>query len=262
MSDWLHEDVLEPPAARRYCGHCGDALVDAGCVPCSTAQADTADKPKASMPARPTFGMAVWLYCILVATFLPYAMVGYDDTLAFQFGVQNAVQILDAIIVLGFAAYCWQATWPLFKTVPIVWCLSAIPTGVITVSIAIAFIAIAVMLTGVEEIMVIQPAFDAGYGWAFIFLTVVAQPAIIEELAFRGVIFDGLRSTLSDRETVIVTALLFMVLHMSAVAFPHLLIMGLLLGWIRLKSGSLWPCILLHATHNALVIAYEYRVTL
>lgn len=261
MSEWLHEDVLERTAAQ-YCGRCGDALVDASCAACKPDPADTTDGPTIKMPARPTFGMALCLFGILIVTFLPYATVGYDSTLEFHFGVQNAIQIMDAIVVLGFALVCWQATWPLFKTVPIVWCLSAISTGVITVSIAISFVAIAVMLTGVDEIMTIQPAFNAGYGWVFIFLTVVAQPAIIEELAFRGVIFDGLRTTLSDRETVVVTALLFMVIHMSPVAFPHLLIMGLLLGWMRLKSGSIWPCILMHATHNALVIAYEYRVTL
>ncbi len=29
--------------------------------------------------------------------------------------------------------------------------------------------------------------------------------------------------------------------------------LGLLLGWVRLKTGSLWPCIFLHAVFNGLV---------
>ena len=31
------------------------------------------------------------------------------------------------------------------------------------------------------------------------------------------------------------------------------LILGFALGWVAIKTNSLWPCILLHALHNGLV---------
>lgn len=33
-------------------------------------------------------------------------------------------------------------------------------------------------------------------------------------------------------------------------------------AWIRLKSGSIWPCVLMHATHNAIIQKFFDRVTI
>ena len=34
-----------------------------------------------------------------------------------------------------------------------------------------------------------------------------------------------------------------------------------LMGWLRLKSGSLWPCAMLHASHNLLIQAIFDDIT-
>jgi len=34
-----------------------------------------------------------------------------------------------------------------------------------------------------------------------------------------------------------------------------------ILGWLRLKSGSLWPCALLHASHNLFIQAILDEMT-
>lgn len=263
MNDWLNEDVPDRPAVR-YCGKCGAALMpgDAGCAPCIQAEADAIEQPAVVADERPGFKMAMVLFGILLASFLPFILVHVDDDLQFSFAIEHAVQVFDALVVLGFVAYCWQAMWPLFRTIPIAYCLAALPTGVITLTIATVFVWVITRVTGIEDqSYYIQPAFAAGYGWAYLILSIVVQPAIIEELAFRGIIFNGVRTVLSDRETIVVTALMFMVLHIAAMAvFPFLFLMGLVLGWMRLKTGSLWPCILLHAAHNGLVLLYEYQV--
>ena len=37
--------------------------------------------------------------------------------------------------------------------------------------------------------------------------------------------------------------------------------MAFVMGWLRLKSGSLWPCALLHASHNLFIQAIFDRIT-
>jgi membrane protease YdiL (CAAX protease family) len=37
--------------------------------------------------------------------------------------------------------------------------------------------------------------------------------------------------------------------------------MGVFYGWVRLKSDSVWPCVLLHASHNAVIQAFFDRIT-
>ena len=201
MSDDLYEDV-SVPSASRFCGSCGAALMagDAGCAACIQAEADALDPPVTTLaPDRPNFAMAIWLFGLLVASFLPFAILSEDDDIGLVFTLQNAVQIVDTLAVLTFAFVCWQSVWPLIRKGPLLWCLAAIPTGMVTMALATGLIELATVLVGIEEFLYSEMAFEAGYGWAFLILTIVVQPAIIEELAFRGIIFDGLRTALSDR---------------------------------------------------------------
>jgi membrane protease YdiL (CAAX protease family) len=79
---------------------------------------------------------------------------------------------------------------------------------------------------------------------------------VIEELAFRGIMFGALlRAQFSPRETVLLTAFAFALLHLSIPSLVTHVPLGLYFGWLRQRSGSLWPGMLAHACHNAGVLA-------
>jgi membrane protease YdiL (CAAX protease family) len=84
-------------------------------------------------------------------------------------------------------------------------------------------------------------------------------PAVVEEIAFRGVIFGRLRGVLGEREAWLVQAALFSVLHLSPVIFPTHFVMGLIFGWLRMRTGSLIPGMILHAAWNAAIILLELK---
>ena len=77
---------------------------------------------------------------------------------------------------------------------------------------------------------------------------------IAEEILFRGYLFDALRKRWPDATTIIVTASAFAAIHFQLAQFPLLFAMGLVLGWARMKAGSLRLPILLHAANNSLVM--------
>ena len=81
-----------------------------------------------------------------------------------------------------------------------------------------------------------------------------------EELCFRGFLVSSLRTVLSAGWAAVVAALLFGVFH--EVMFPGRLMtstfMGLVLGWVRVRTGSVLPCIVLHAVHNGLLLSLSY----
>lgn len=89
-------------------------------------------------------------------------------------------------------------------------------------------------------------------------------PAVCEEAFFRGFLFSGLRTHLSSSRTVIVTAFAFGLFHviLAGGAAPERLLpstlMGLLLGWVSIRTGSLLPGILLHAVHNSLLMTIAH----
>ncbi|QDU64351.1 CAAX amino terminal protease self- immunity [Planctomycetes bacterium Pan216] len=93
----------------------------------------------------------------------------------------------------------------------------------------------------------------------------VLVPAIAEEFFFRGYFYRTLEPRLSAARTILVTAVLFGLFHVVSAQgilverlFPSLL-MGLALGWVRYRTGSIFPPMLLHACHNGLVVFLSFR---
>ncbi len=82
-------------------------------------------------------------------------------------------------------------------------------------------------------------------------------PALLEEVAFRGILFNRLQVVLGEREGWLVQAAFFSVLHLSPVIFVTHFAMGLIFGWLRMRTGSLIPGMILHAAWNAACILME-----
>ena len=80
-------------------------------------------------------------------------------------------------------------------------------------------------------------------------------PAICEELAFRGFIFGGLIRNRSRLRAVLITALMFGISHGVLQQSIAASLMGLLLGYVALKTGSVLPGILIHLVNNTLSIS-------
>ncbi|MBI3071072.1 MAG: CPBP family intramembrane metalloprotease [Deltaproteobacteria bacterium] len=90
----------------------------------------------------------------------------------------------------------------------------------------------------------------------FKLLALALLPAICEELAFRGLVLQGLRERLRPIPAAIISSLLFGALHLSPYRFAATFLLGLLLAALALRSRSLLPPILVHAAHNALAITF------
>ena len=83
--------------------------------------------------------------------------------------------------------------------------------------------------------------------------TAVAAP-IAEELLFRGLIARALAQRLRLPFAVVISAAMFSAFHYSLPQALPTFVLGLGLGLIALRSGSIVPGIVLHALNNAIVI--------
>lgn len=77
---------------------------------------------------------------------------------------------------------------------------------------------------------------------------------IVEESACRGIGFF-LMEPYGGRVAIAGTAVAFALAHGALLDLPWVLVTGLGLGYLRSRSGSLVPCVLLHATVNGVAIA-------
>ncbi len=101
-------------------------------------------------------------------------------------------------------------------------------------------------------------------GWLVVNVLLVALlPAIFEEIIFRGIILQGLRKTLSDSMAIVLSALMFAIMHTSLQQFIYPFLLGLILAWVATRTGSTFASMIIHFTNNFLVvlIAFIQNVT-
>jgi membrane protease YdiL (CAAX protease family) len=91
----------------------------------------------------------------------------------------------------------------------------------------------------------------------FAVLLTIAAP-LAEEMFFRGFVFGVLREKVGTAVGVVVSGALFGVIHLPSsplVSVGVLSIFGVLLCLLYLKTGSLLPCIALHAINNSIAFS-------
>ncbi|HYU16678.1 MAG TPA: type II CAAX endopeptidase family protein [Candidatus Acidoferrum sp.] len=89
---------------------------------------------------------------------------------------------------------------------------------------------------------------------AFKLLVIAIVPAVCEELLVRGAIARGLRPRLGMFAAALVSSAYFALLHGSLGRLPITFALGLVLAVATLRSGSLFPAVLIHAGNNAAVV--------
>ncbi len=89
-------------------------------------------------------------------------------------------------------------------------------------------------------------AFDALVSVAVI----AVAPGVLEEVVVRGVLLPSLVGRLGPAWAILASAFLFAAMHFDLYRFLFTFTIGLILGALRLRAGSLWPPIMAHVTLN------------
>ena len=88
-------------------------------------------------------------------------------------------------------------------------------------------------------------------------INVVIAASVFEELLFRGVMLQSLRR-FGDHFAVVTTSILFALMHGNLLQGPYALVLGLLIGYFVVYTGSLWTGIIMHAAHNLISVLFGY----
>jgi sodium transport system permease protein len=79
-------------------------------------------------------------------------------------------------------------------------------------------------------------------------------PAICEELLHRGVIAPSLAKRIGFWPGLLLSSLFFGASHFNLARLLPTTLLGFAAGYVRLRSGSLWPAMLLHFLYNACLL--------
>lgn len=90
----------------------------------------------------------------------------------------------------------------------------------------------------------------ANGGWSVLMLAILAP--VMEEVLFRGILLESVREKYSSGRAIVVSALMFGVIHVIPQQVVNAFVIGLILGFIYVRTDSLWPVIIIHALNNAM----------
>ena len=105
--------------------------------------------------------------------------------------------------------------------------------------------------------MVLEMASDQG---PLMFIALVIAAPILEELVFRGIMLDGLLRIYSPTKAIVVSSLLFGVIHLNPVQFVGGALVGGFMGWVYFHTRSVLATILIHASFNLTAFAESYFI--
>ena len=108
-------------------------------------------------------------------------------------------------------------------------------------------------LVGMQKMFTEPPLWQA--------LAVIAlAPAICEELAFRGFILSGFRHLGRKWRAILFSALLFGLAHGLLQQSMIACVVGVVIGYLAVQSGSIWPGIVFHLVNNSIGVLIS-RIT-
>jgi len=104
-----------------------------------------------------------------------------------------------------------------------------------------------------QQIKMLTKQFEAmPLGVAILMLGVT--PAICEELAFRGFLLSGLRRMGNKWGAIILASAFFGIAHGILQQSLGAFVVGIVIGYVAVKTGSLFPAMLYHFTHNTMAV--------
>ena len=107
-----------------------------------------------------------------------------------------------------------------------------------------------------EKIFVDLITAKHGFWISLLELAIVAP--LTEELLFRGLILRGFLSRYSAPTAVVVSAVLFGLMHLNPWQMITAVVLGLLLGWWFVRTRSLLPCLAGHALTNGSLLLSSF----
>jgi sodium transport system permease protein len=105
-----------------------------------------------------------------------------------------------------------------------------------------------------EQSFAVRPGAPPASWWAAL-LILGLLPAVAKEIAFRGFILRGLQRRFAPWTAIVLSSFLFALYHMNVFVLVPFFLLGLVLGVLAVRSGSLLPGMLLHLGCNTLLIA-------
>ncbi len=94
-------------------------------------------------------------------------------------------------------------------------------------------------------------------GFVISVISVAVAPALLEEFLFRGAIMGTLLK-FGKGFAIFTSALLFGLIHGNLVQIPFAFMVGIILGVLTIRTGSIWTAVIVHFLNNFISVCLDY----
>lgn len=254
-------EITEPQARCRYCG----APLIPGfyfCLACGTPYKPMESVLPPHRPIQPTEGMLIerkaphvwplfWTYLgvILFGSIAAFLMM--PDSQVGQIFFMEALLLIATAIWGGLH---WRALAVQFKRFGLHRWEAVVGVAALAPLLGINYLYHDWIREMFEGERLSEQVAEAQIPTAVAIITFCVLPAILEEIAFRGLLQHWLHIAVKPITALLLASALFAALHFSLVSFWYLFLVGMLLGWLRYRTGSLYPAMVVHFLHNLIVL--------
>lgn len=202
-------------------------------------------------------------------TMLP-ELLGIRDAYGSNALVQNGMYVFYSIFCVGGAAFL--ATYKMRKNSRhIILPVKKLSAGHTAIYVLVGFaccllanMATSVVLRffslfGIQMREVSEPPVTSVFGLFIAIMAMAVIPAVVEECSFRGALMQPLRSH-GDKTAILLSAIVFGAFHGNLQQIPFAFMVGLVLGFVTVKTGSIVPAMLIHFINNgnSVLVGYLY----
>jgi membrane protease YdiL (CAAX protease family) len=151
--------------------------------------------------------------------------------------------------VLGFGRFAWNEL--------------ALGCGLVIAGYMVIFVHnIALMLLGVDtQGEMIFEIFSQLESPVWLVLVGVVFAPLVEEIFFRGFLFQGFRARYGWVRGALLSSVVFGAAHLDPVAFIPTAVLGFVLSYVYHRTQTVWPGVLLHGVINAFGFCSIYVVS-
>lgn len=89
-------------------------------------------------------------------------------------------------------------------------------------------------------------------------LTVAILPAFCEEFVHRGLLLRGTADTIGYKKAILISSLLFGLMHLNIQQFFYATILGIFMGFVVTMTRNIWPAIIIHFCNNFINVYLSY----
>lgn len=214
--------------------------------------------------------IVLWTLVAQVIVGVPLATFGYGASSVLEIGI--ALVVVETVTIAGVLAWLRARgilSWRILGPVRPQWRHVAIGAGVGVAGFVLATVVPELIrrwigLPPPPRQQILEQVAGGGRGLWVIVVTVVVVAPILEEVVFRGLLFQVLRRRTGVWAGIVLSSVTFAIVHLELIGRPlslgALLVLGAWLAWALHRTGSLIVPITAHALFNGVAIAVTLAV--